>query len=167
MDSSQINRQNRLGKELNCGRELSHTTASSDAGIALQRHTEMRQAGLSSYTRDQPLTGEESCSQGESYSWVRPRAASEDNTPRSSGSQCLSPEREIWAGCTQTLGLPTQDHGTTFSLLKCLSYPSGVFKNTPWVDFINSLSLFLIKFCAVNVNKISSNHLLSLKCESY
>ena len=128
----------------------------------------MRQAGLSPCTRDQPLTGEESCPQGERYSQARPRATSEDNSPSSSGTACLSPDGEIWAGCTQTLGLPTQDHGTTFSLLKCLLYPSRVFKNTSCMDFVNSLSLFLIKFCAVSVNRIiSSNHLLSLKCESY
>lgn len=155
MDSSQINIQNRLCRELNCCRELSHPTASSEAGIALQRHARMRQAGLSPYTRDQPLIGKDSCPQGESYSRVRPRAASEDNTPRSSASKCLSPEREIWAGCTQTLGLPTQDHGTTFSLLNCLLYPSGVFKNTPCMNFVNSLRLFLINFFGLGLGFLS------------
>ena len=126
----------------------------------------MRQAGLSPCTRDQPCTGEESCPRGARYSQARPRATSEEDSAGSSGAACLSPDGEIWAGRTQTLGLPTQDHGTAFSLLKCLSCPSGVFKNSPCVDVVDSLSLFLIKVCAVNVNRlISSSHLLSLKCE--
>lgn len=89
----------------------------------------MRQAGLSSYTEISHSLARRAVLRERELLLGEAKGSFEDNTPRSSGSQCLSPERGDLGRMHTDVGSSTQDHGT-FSLLKCLLVSLRVFKNT-------------------------------------